>query len=404
MPSSRKRGELGVLDADPAEHVLRVGADGPARAAADPAGRPRELGHDAGHGHLAVDLVLVRDEQPALAEPRVVVDVLRRVDGRAHDAGLVDDLVELGRRVLGGERADDLVEQVLVLAAGVVRREPRVVGVVRVAHDLREPLPERVVVRRDDDPLAVLRPVDVRRRDPRQPRPRRLSDVPRLLVLHDGRLHHREAGVGDRGVDHLALRAARVAGVEREQDALERRLRGERVPQRDAGPRRRLVRIAVDVAQAGDRLASGREARALAVAAGLPVARDPRVDRAGVHRVHVLGAEPPALHRAGPEVLEHHVCGRHEPLRDLLAALLAQVERHRRLVAGEDRPPQRVVVVAQAAPVAHRVARAGRLDLHHVGPEVAEQRPHVGTREELPELQDAQAAERPVLKRHGSPP
>ena len=39
-----QRGELGVLDADPAEHVLRVGADGPARAAADPAGRPVSLG------------------------------------------------------------------------------------------------------------------------------------------------------------------------------------------------------------------------------------------------------------------------------------------------------------------------------------------------------------------------
>ena len=60
--------------------------------------------------------------------------------------------------------------------------------------------------------------------------------------------------------------------------------------------------------------------------------------------------------------------------------------------------------MAQAAPVAHRVARAGRLDLDDVGAEVAEQRAHVGAGEELAELQDAQAAERPVLKRHGSPP
>ena len=60
--------------------------------------------------------------------------------------------------------------------------------------------------------------------------------------------------------------------------------------------------------------------------------------------------------------------------------------------------------MAVAAPVAHRVARAGASIFIDVGAEVAEQRPHVGTREELPELQDAQAAERPVLKRHGSPP
>ena len=68
------------------------------------------FGHDARHGHVPVDLVLHLHEQLALAEVRVLVDVLRGVDRRADDAAPVDDLVELGCRVLGREGADDLVQ------------------------------------------------------------------------------------------------------------------------------------------------------------------------------------------------------------------------------------------------------------------------------------------------------
>src|SRR6478609_148966 len=56
----------------------------------------------------------------ALAEVRVVVDVGGRVHGRADHAGLVDDLVELLGGVAARPLANDLVEQVLVLPAGVV--------------------------------------------------------------------------------------------------------------------------------------------------------------------------------------------------------------------------------------------------------------------------------------------
>src|SRR3954467_7132602 len=68
------------------EHCVRVGAHGPAGGLADRAGRPAQLRHDPGNGHVAMDLVLVLHEQLALAEVRVLVDVLRRVDGRAHHA------------------------------------------------------------------------------------------------------------------------------------------------------------------------------------------------------------------------------------------------------------------------------------------------------------------------------
>jgi hypothetical protein len=112
--------------------------------------------------------------------------------------------------------------------------------------------------------------------------------------------------------------------------------------------------------------------------------------------VDVVGPEAPLLHRAGAEVLQHDVGGCREVGGDLLGASLAQVERHAALVAGQDRPPQAVVVVAQAAPVAHRVAVAGRLDLDHVGAEVAQQRARVGAGEELAELDRPEACERRV--------
>ena len=113
--------------------------------------------------------------------------------------------------------------------------------------------------------------------------------------------------------------------------------------------------------------------------------------RPRVARVDVLGAEAPLLHRAGAEVLEHDVGARGQLGGDPLALGLAQVERDAALVAGEDRPPQAVVVVAQAAPVAHRVADARRLDLDHVGAEVAEQRAGERAGEQLPELDRPQA-------------
>ena len=98
----------------------------------------------------------------------------------------------------------------------------------------------------------------------------------------------------------------------------------------------------------------------------------------------------------------------HSSQRDLLPALGAQVERHGRLVAGQHGPPQRVVVVAQAAPVAHRVAGRRRLDLDDLGPEVAQQGPDVGAGQQLAELQDPDALEGPVgqvsRRRHPGPP
>src|SRR5579884_3300201 len=59
-------------------------------------------------------------------------------------------------------------------------------------------------------------------------------------------------------------------------------------------------------------------------------------------------------------------------------------------------------VVAQPTPLAHRVAPRGRLDLDHIHPEVAEQRPHVGPGQQLTELDRDESLQRPAGEHRSS--
>src|SRR5205814_4090095 len=78
-----------------------------------------------------------------------------------------------------------------------------------------------------------------------------------------------------------------------------------------------------------------------------------------------------------------------------LSALYAQVERAALLVPRLHRPPQRVAFVARLAPLAERVGLTGRLDLDDLGAHVAEQTTREGTGEQHPELDHANAGQRP---------
>ena len=78
---------------------------------------------------------------------------------------------------------------------------------------------------------------------------------------------------------------------------------------------------------------------------------------------------------------------------DVLTTRVAQVDRDRSLVARDRRPPEAAAVDAHAV-APHDVADAGRLDLDHVGAEVAEQLARERARDERAELEDAQAGER----------
>ena len=114
-----------------------------------------------------------------------------------------------------------------------------------------------------------------------------------------------------------------------------------------------------------------------------------------MHGGHVVVGQAEPLGRAGAEVLGHHVEARRQAQHEVAPGRLLEVDDDRALrevVAQEGR--------ADAAPVgvghgghgaAAEVARAGRLDLDHLGPEAPEQLGGVGERLHLLEGQDAHA-------------
>ena len=196
-----------------------------------------------------------------------------------------------------------------------------------------------------------------------------------------------------RDVDHLALAAVHLAVVERGEDADRAVQRGQRVADRDAAAHRHAARLAGEVAQAAHRLADRAEARQVAVRPGLPVARDAQHHEAGVQLRQGLVAHAPAFERAGAEVLDQHVGLLDQLACDVLALGAAQVERDRALVARLHLPPDGGAVLDQA-PVAQRVAGAGRLDLDDVGAEFAERLAGERAGDQLAHLDHAQALQR----------
>ena len=233
--------------------------------------------------------VLVLEQHVAGPELLVLEDVGDRVDRPADHAGLVEHRSISAAVVAAGPLGDDALDLLLVLAAREVGREPRRLRELRPAHRLAEAAEDLVGVRGDHDPLAVARLEDVRGRDALQPGPAGAADDPEPVVLGNHALEQREAGLHQRDVDHLAAAAAeRVAPVERGEDALRREHPGERVAERDVDPRRRLVREAVDVADAAHRLRHRGEAGARRVRPGLPVAGDARDHQPGIRLPQTL--------------------------------------------------------------------------------------------------------------------
>ena len=168
---------------------------------------------------------------------------------------------------------------------------------------------------------------------------------------------------------------------------------GQRVADRDAGARRRAIGRAGDVAQSAHRLADDAEARAFAIRAGLPVAGNADHDHAGIDGGEGFVGEAPVLERAGAEVLDHDVRAFHQRARDRLAVRLPQVDGDRSLVARLHVPPQRRAVL-HVAPIAQRVAGAGRLELDDVGAELGQDLGAERACDQRAQFHDRQARER----------
>ena len=101
-----------------------------------------------------------------------------------------------------------------------------------------------------------------------------------------------------------------------------------------------------------------------------------------------LGAELPALERAGAEVLHDHVAHAHQLEEELAPARAAHVERQAALVAVGDHGAR-----AGARPRVRRPAGGRQLDHDHVRAEVAEDGRGGGAGEPLGEIEDAEPRE-----------
>ncbi|MPN11096.1 hypothetical protein SDC9_158397 [bioreactor metagenome] len=145
----------------------------------------------------------------------------------------------------------------------------------------------------------------------------------------------------------------------------------QRVANRHAYAHRHTARLGRQMAQAAHGLADHAEARQIAVRAGLAVARDTQNDQAGVELVQFVWRHAPAFQRAGAKVLDQHVGLGNQAARNVLRLLLAQIQRHRFLVARLHLPPHRGAVL-QKPPVAQRIARSCGLDLDDLGTKVTQ--------------------------------
>ena len=197
------------------------------------------------------------------------------------------------------------------------------------------------------------------------------------LVVHAGtRPEDAQQRLEQREVDDLATALAGVAGVQREHDGERSTDPGHPVGQPEGRQRGRPVLLAGLVGEAAHGLGQRAERAALGVGAELAEAGHAQHHQPGVDLEQLPRPDTPALHHPWPEVLDDHIRGLGQAPQDLLSAGLAEVQRHRPLVAGDDLPPQAVPVLVVA--VGAGGVAAGVLDLDHVGAVVAQQ--HGGDR------------------------
>ena len=150
---------------------------------------------------------------------------------------------------------------------------------------------------------------------------------------------------------------------------------------------------------AGHRLGQGAKTSPVAIRPRLPEAGHADNDQAGVQGEKDLRSKTPLLERAGTEALDQDMRRRNETTHELCPAWVREEERDRSLVAPEERPPQRLLVLAPA-PAAQAVA-FGVLDLDHVGTEVAHQGADQGAGVDGGSVDHADTAKRPLPAQFG---
>jgi hypothetical protein len=152
-----------------------------------------------------------------------------------------------------------------------------------------------------------------------------------------------------------------------------------------------------DVHDAGLALHDQVVPRTTRLRAALSEARDGAVDEPGIVLPQAVVAETEPLHRAGPEVLEHHVRRLDQRPEDLLPFRRLQVQREALLVAvhGEE---IRGLAARERRPAPRVVALAGLLDLDDLGAHVAEGHGAERPGEHARQVDDAHARQRRIRR------
>ena len=162
------------------------------------------------------------------------------------------------------------------------------------------------------------------------------------------------------------------------------------------------VRLAGDAHEAAHALDHKVVGGLVAARTALPETGDRAIDEGRVDRAQILVAEAVFRQRAGLEILQHDVGPRGKRSHDALAFGVGKIDGDRAFaavdrqqIAGVAGIASGLVLEERGTPAAGVVARAGTLDLHHVGTKVGQNLSGPGARHYAAEIEHADMRERP---------
>ena len=214
-----------------------------------------------------------------------------------------------------------------------------------------------------------------------------LADIAVLLKRRDHLVEHPEHRFVQRQIDALSL-AGGLARFQRNQRADRAVHAGHIVGQRRrARHHRHAPWFAGKISQARKRVRDAGEAGLGAHRPVLAVGRNAHQNGARVQPLELVISQSPFFQRSGPEILDNDIAFCRQLPQQFATALLLQIERDALLVAAFRQPDQRVAAFGIGAEAAQRIADIGRLDLDHLGAELAEDRRAIRARDEGAEIE-----------------
>ena len=256
----------------------------------------------------------------------------------------------------------------------------------------------------DGHPPVVGRAIGVAGRAGREAVAHPAGDGAELVVAERRGLHEPGQGLDQVHVHQLAARAVDVTVVEGDHHRVGRGQGRHAVGQHERGKRGRAVGLPGQVGEAAHGLGQGPEAGTVALRATPPVPGHVQHHHVGVHGVHRVVVDAPALEGAGAVAHDEDVALVEQLVEQVLALVLAQVQGHAALVAADALPDQADAVSA-IAPGAHRVAGTGLFHLDDLGSELTEGGADHRPRGQGGELDDPDPTERRrSAVNHGRPP